>query len=62
MTPEIRGTLEKAADEAFAGMRAYHRSEIDHKRVEKTEDVLKKVYYQNALRLFPGIPRSGFPE
>lgn len=32
MTPETRTTLEKAADEAFAGMRAYHRSEIDHKR------------------------------
>lgn len=32
MTPELRGTLEKAADEAFQGMRAYHRSEIDHKR------------------------------
>jgi len=24
--------------------------------------VLKKVYYQNALRVIRGIPREGFPE
>lgn len=29
---ETRATLENAAKEAFEGMRAYHRSEIDHKR------------------------------
>ncbi|RYY93310.1 MAG: hypothetical protein EON61_25180, partial [Alphaproteobacteria bacterium] len=32
MTSEQRTTLENAAKEAFEGMRAYHRSEIDHKR------------------------------
>jgi hypothetical protein len=32
MSEDVRGTLEMAAEEAFAGMRAYHRSEIDHKR------------------------------
>ncbi len=32
MAPEERTTLENAAKEAFEGMRAYHRSEIDHKR------------------------------
>ena len=33
MTPDQqRATLENAAKEAFEGMRAYHRSEIDHKR------------------------------
>jgi predicted TIM-barrel fold metal-dependent hydrolase len=26
------------------------------------DDVLKKVYYKNALRLFPGLDKSGFPE
>ena len=26
------------------------------------DDVLKKVYYQNALRIIPGIPRDGFPK
>jgi hypothetical protein len=23
--------------------------------------VLRKLYYQNALKLLPGIPRAGFP-
>jgi len=32
VSPELRNTLEKAAEEAFAGMRAYHSSEIDHNR------------------------------
>lgn len=32
MAPDQRTTLENAAKEAFEGMRAYHRSEIDHKR------------------------------
>jgi len=26
------------------------------------DEVLKKLYYQNALRLIPGLPRAGFPE
>jgi len=26
------------------------------------DSVLKKVYYQNALRIIPGIPRDGFPK
>jgi predicted TIM-barrel fold metal-dependent hydrolase len=26
------------------------------------DDVLKKVYYQNALRLLPGLPQSGWPK
>lgn len=26
------------------------------------DDVLKKVYYQNALRIFPGLSSEGFPE
>jgi hypothetical protein len=25
------------------------------------DDVLKKLYYKNALRLVPGLPASGFP-
>ena len=24
--------------------------------------VLKKLYYENALRLMPGLPRTGFPK
>jgi predicted TIM-barrel fold metal-dependent hydrolase len=26
-----------------------------------TDDVLKKVYYKNALRIFPGLNKQGFP-
>jgi predicted TIM-barrel fold metal-dependent hydrolase len=26
------------------------------------DEVLKKVYYANALRLFPGLPQTGWPE
>jgi predicted TIM-barrel fold metal-dependent hydrolase len=26
------------------------------------DDVLKKVYYKNALRLFPGLPANEFPK
>jgi len=26
------------------------------------DEVLKKVYYQNALRVTPGLPKAGFPE
>ncbi|HXV85824.1 MAG TPA: amidohydrolase family protein, partial [Gemmatimonadales bacterium] len=26
------------------------------------DDVLKKVYYRNALKIIPGIPRAGFPD
>ena len=26
------------------------------------DEVLKKLYYQNALRLFPGLPQDGWPE
>jgi hypothetical protein len=26
------------------------------------DDVLKKLYYKNALRLVPGLPKEGFPE
>jgi hypothetical protein len=25
------------------------------------DDVLRKLYYRNALKLVPGIPRAGFP-
>jgi hypothetical protein len=25
------------------------------------DDVLKKLYYKNALRIVPGLPASGFP-
>jgi hypothetical protein len=26
------------------------------------DGVLKKLYYQNALKIIPGIDKSGFPE
>jgi hypothetical protein len=26
------------------------------------DEVLRKIYYRNALRVIPGIPRGGFPE
>jgi hypothetical protein len=25
------------------------------------DDVLKKLYFANALKLIPGLPRAGFP-
>ena len=29
--------------------------------LELPDDVLKKIYYQNALRIIPGIDPAGFP-
>jgi hypothetical protein len=26
------------------------------------DEVLKKIYYENALRLFPALPRTGWPD
>ena len=26
------------------------------------DDVLKKLYYKNALRLIPGLPSTGWPQ
>jgi hypothetical protein len=26
------------------------------------DDVLKKVYYKNALRVAPGLPKNGWPQ
>lgn len=51
----------ETADEYFDYYRNYHAFWKLY-GMDLPEDVLKKVYYQNALRLFPGIPRSGFPE
>ena len=48
-------------DEYFDYYRRYHA----HWRMYGLglpDDVLKKVYYKNALRLIPGIPAEGFPE
>ena len=28
---------------------------------KRPDDVLKKLYYKNALELVPGMPRAGFP-
>ena len=28
----------------------------------KANDVLKKLYYKNALRIFPGLSSEGFPQ
>ena len=30
--------------------------------LELPDPVLKKLYYKNALRIFPTLPRAGFPE
>jgi hypothetical protein len=30
--------------------------------MELPDEVLKKVYYKNALKVVPGIPKTGFPE
>jgi predicted TIM-barrel fold metal-dependent hydrolase len=53
-------TLE-TADEYFDYYRDYHAFWKLY-GMALPDDVLKKIYYKNALRLVPGLPTDGFPE
>ena len=48
-------------DEYFDYYRRYH-AHWQMYGLGLPDDVLKKIYYKNALRLIPGIPAEGFPE
>jgi len=51
----------ETADEYFDYYRDYHASWKLY-GLELPDEVLKKVYYQNAVRLTPGLPQTGWPE
>jgi uncharacterized protein len=51
----------ETADEYFDYYRDYHAFWKLY-GVDLPDDVLKKLYYQNALRIMPGMPRQGWPE
>jgi predicted TIM-barrel fold metal-dependent hydrolase len=51
----------ETGDEWIDNIRKYHG--LWHLyALDLPDDVLKKVYYKNALRLFPGLDASGFPQ
>jgi predicted TIM-barrel fold metal-dependent hydrolase len=51
----------ETADEYFDYYRDYHAFWKLY-GADLPDEVLRKVYYENALRIFPGIPREGFPQ
>jgi predicted TIM-barrel fold metal-dependent hydrolase len=51
----------ETADEYFDYYRDYHAFWKLY-GLALPDDVLKKLYYRNALKLVPGIPRAGFPQ
>jgi predicted TIM-barrel fold metal-dependent hydrolase len=48
-------------DDYFDYYRDYHASWKLY-GIDLPDDVLKKVYYKNALRITPGLPQTGWPE
>jgi uncharacterized protein len=48
-------------DEYFDPIRKYHGIWKMY-GLDLPDDVLKKLYYKNALRIFPGLSKEGFPE
>jgi predicted TIM-barrel fold metal-dependent hydrolase len=50
----------ETADEYFDYYRDYHAFWKLY-GIALPDEVLRKLYYQNALKLVPGIPRAGFP-
>jgi hypothetical protein len=50
----------ESEDEYFDNIRRYHGLWKLY-GLALPDDVLKKVYYKNALRLFPTLSKSGFP-
>ena len=51
----------ETADEYFDYYRDYH-AYWKLYGLALPDPVLRKLYYQNALKLFPGLPRAGFPQ
>jgi predicted TIM-barrel fold metal-dependent hydrolase len=51
----------ETADEYFDYYRGYHAFWKLY-GADLPDDVLRKVYFENALRIFPGLPREGFPQ
>jgi hypothetical protein len=51
----------ETADEYFDYYRKYH-AFWQMYGLELPDEVLKKLYYKNALRIIPGIDRTPFPE
>ena len=51
----------ETADEYFDYYRDYHAFWKLY-GLELPDEVLKKLYYKNALKITPGLPRTGFPE
>jgi predicted TIM-barrel fold metal-dependent hydrolase len=51
----------ETADEYFDYYRDYHAFWKLY-GLELPDEVLRKLYYQNALRIVPGLPRAGFPQ
>jgi predicted TIM-barrel fold metal-dependent hydrolase len=51
----------ETADEYFDYYRDYHAFWKLY-GMDLPDDVLRKVYYENALRIIPGMPTSGFPQ
>ena len=52
--------LLETEDEHFDPIRKYHGIWKLY-GLALPDDVLKKLYYKNALRIFPGLPSDGFP-
>ena len=51
----------ETADEYFDYYRDYHAFWKLY-GMDLPDDVLKKLYYKNALKLLPGLPKAGFPQ
>ena len=51
----------ETADEYFDYYRDYHAFWKMY-GMALPDDVLKKVYYKNAVRIFKGMPTSGWPQ
>jgi predicted TIM-barrel fold metal-dependent hydrolase len=51
----------ETADEYFDYYRDYHAFWKLY-GMDLPDDVLRKVYYENAVRVIPGLPRTGWPE
>ena len=50
----------ETADEYFDYYRDYHAFWKLY-GIDLPDEVLKKLYYKNALKLVPGMPKAGFP-
>ena len=51
-----------SAAEASCADDSFDDATIRNGRLDLPDEVLRKIYYRNALRIIPGIDRSLFPE